>query len=134
MTNIDRFGHSLVKLYDLYDCLFKFYSNLFEKQECIPVGCVPAVCRSLLLGGGSPWQGGLLGRGGLLVGGVSLAGGSPWQGGLLGGGLLGRGVSQHAVRQTPPLVNRMTDRCKNITLATTSLRPVIILHTLEDVK
>ena len=26
--------------------------------------------------------------------------------------------------QTPP-VNRMTDRCKNITLATTSLRPVI---------
>ena len=37
--------------------------------------------------------------------GFSLAGGgSPWQ--------------------TPP-VNRMTDRCKNITLATTSLRPVI---------
>ena len=33
-------------------------------------------------------------------------------------------VSQHALRQTPP-VNRMTDRCKNITLATTSLRPVI---------
>ena len=25
----------------------------------------------------------------------------------------------------PPPVNRMTDRCKNITLATTSLRPVI---------
>ena len=33
-------------------------------------------------------------------------------------------VSQHALRQTPP-VNRMTNRCKNITLATTSLRPVI---------
>ena len=86
MTNIDRFGHSLVKLYDLYDCLFKFYSNLFEKQECIPVGCVPTVCRSLLLvggvslAGGSPWRGGLLGRG------VSLAGGSPWQGVSLAGG------------------------------------------------
>ena len=26
----------------------------------------------------------------------------------------------------PPPVNRMTDRCKNITLATTSLRPVKI--------
>ena len=33
-------------------------------------------------------------------------------------------VSQHALRQNPP-VNRMTNRCKNITLATTSLRPVI---------
>ena len=48
---------------------------------------------------------------------------------LPGGGCLlpGRGeVSQHALRQTPP-VNRMTDRCKNITLATTSLRPVNII-------
>ena len=26
------------------------------------------------------------------------------------------GVSQHAMRQTPSPVNRMTDRCKNITL------------------
>ena len=33
-------------------------------------------------------------------------------------------VSQHALRQTPPMY-RMTDRCKNITLATTSLRPVM---------
>ena len=40
-----------------------------------------------------------------------------------GGGLLRGEVSQHALRQTPP-VNRMTNRCKNITLATTSLRPV----------
>ena len=37
----------------------------------------------------------------------------------------GRGVtSQHALRQTPP-VNRMTNRCKNITLAITSFRPVM---------
>ena len=41
---------------------------------------------------------------------------------LLGGGA----VSQHVLRQTPP-VNRMTNRCKNITLATTSLRLVMIL-------
>ena len=37
--------------------------------------------------------------------------GSPWQG----------GVSQHALRQTPPpTVNRMTDACENITLPQTS--------------
>ena len=29
----------------------------------------------------------------------------------------------------PPPVNRMTDRCKNITLAKTSFRPVITQHT-----
>ena len=41
-----------------------------------------------------------------------------------GGSAPGGGVvSQHVMRQTPP-VHRMTDRCKNITLATTSLRPV----------
>ena len=38
-----------------------------------------------------------------------------------GGGV----VSQHALRQTPP-INRITDGSKNITLATTSLRPVKI--------
>ena len=85
----------------------------------------------LLLGGPPSWRG-LLGRGspslgrgllltgspwwGLLLGGLSLAGGSPWQGGasfLVG--ILGR---------QPPPVNRITHGCKNITLATTSLRPV----------
>ena len=35
-------------------------------------------------------------------------------------------VSQHALTQTPPPVNRMTNSSKNITLATTSLRPVIM--------
>ena len=65
-------------------------------------------------GGGSPWQGGfslaggvLPGRGGVLPG----RGDSPWQEG--------------SSWQTPlPPVNRMTNRCKHITLATTSLRPV----------
>ena len=42
------------------------------------------------------------------------------------GGVCSRGVvSQHALRQTPP-PDRITDACKNITLATTSLRPVNI--------
>ena len=59
-----------------------------------PPGCRP--------GGGSPWQGGLFGRGGLLGGGVSLEGGSPWQRGvslpgvLLAGGLPdGGGVTEY---------------------------------------
>ena len=49
-------------------------------------------------------------------------GGSPSRGVLHPGGM----ASQHALRQTPsPPVDRITDTCKNITLATTSLRPVI---------
>ena len=69
---------------------------------------------SLVPRGGSPWSGGvLLGPGGVLLGpgGFSL---------VPGGGLPGRGGSP----ETPPPVDRITDTCKNITLATTSLRPV----------
>ena len=96
--------------------------------------------RSLTIQGGgeSPWQGGLLVWGGLLASGVSLPegllargeslcqgvslpGGSPcwgspcWgvsllRGCVLAGGLLARRVSY-------PPVDRMTDRCKNITFA-----------------
>ena len=74
-------------------------------------------------GGGLLGPGGfLLGPGGgvcLVLGGVFLLGpggvclvpgGSPWSRGVL---------------RRPPPVNRITDTCKNITLATTSLRPVI---------
>ena len=61
-------------------------------------------------------SGGVSGPGGVWSGGVLFA---PGKGGLVPGG-----VSQHALRQTPP-VNRITNTCKNITLATTSLRPVI---------
>ena len=103
-----------------------------------------------LVQGGSPWsQGGVPGPGGCLVqggfslvrGGFSLVrgcvclvpGGSSWsQGGfsLVPGGfslVLGGGGSP----ETPP-VNRITDTCKNITLATTSLRPVITQKTLNS--
>ena len=61
--------------------------------------------------GGSAWSGG-----GFLPG----RGGSPCWG---GGGLPGPG---REFSGDPPSVNRITDTCKDITLATTSLRPVII--------
>ena len=74
----------------------------------------------------------------VVPGGVCFSGGMCFWGGVLPrgcflGGLLSRrrcasgGVSQHALRQTPP-VNRMTDRCKNITLATPSLQPITRMH------
>ena len=87
------------------------------EQVCIPVGCVPAahwpyaaVC--------FPGWGCLPGPGGGLPaqGGFSLPGGvSAWSGGAL-------------PARRPPPVNRITHTCKNITLATTSLRPVIKLY------
>ena len=51
----------------------------------------------------------------------------------LQGGCLLPGVSQHALRQRPPPVDRITDTSKNITLATTLLRPVTISFPLEFV-
>ena len=70
----------------------------------------------------------------LLPGGVSAPGGCLLLGGICSqGGVCSGGVSaprgwypsMHWGRHPPP-VNRMTNRCKNITLATTSLRPVTI--------
>ena len=104
------------------------------------------ICCNLLPGEGSPWSGGgvLPGPGGCLVpGGLPVPGGvllGTWGGVLLGSGgfsLPGGGfclvqgwVGLPGPRgggggspETPP-VNRITDTCKNITLATTSLRPV----------
>ena len=73
-------------------------------------------------------RGGLPGPGGgfsLVPGGSTWSrGGSPWSWGgvcLVLGGFSGD--------PTPP-VNRITDTCKNITLATTSLRPVKISERL----
>ena len=76
-------------------------------------------------------------RGCFLPGGVCLPpGGASFLGGVLsprgvppscGGVLPSQGVvSQHALRQTPP-VKRITHTSKNISLATTSLRPVMIV-------
>ena len=65
---------------------------------------------------------------------MSGPGGSAWSGGCLPGrgGVEsdpGEGGIPACTEADPPPVNRMTDRCKNNTLATTSLRPVkILLH------
>ena len=58
----------------------------------------------------------------LCAGGVSSEGGGSPPGDLLWGVSSRRGivVSQHALRQTPSPVNRMTNRCKNITFPRTS--------------
>ena len=116
-----------------------------KKQECIPVGCVPAdrrpyagVCfpggggsapgGGLLRGGSGP--GGCLLRGGVVLhaGGVSALGGCLLPGGVWSGGFSmagGSGKENPPGWENPsPPVNRMTDRCKNITLAKTSFRPV----------
>ena len=92
------------------------------------------VCCSLLPRGGSACRGGSPCRGGvcLVRGGSPCQGVSAWSwggclpgpGGVLpaGGCLPGPG----GVLRSPPPVDRITDTCKSITLATTSLRPVII--------
>ena len=108
--------------------LFKW--NNMSEQECIPVGGVPA----------AHWPyAGVCFRGGCLLG-VSAPGGCLLLGGplgvecllrevcLLSGGvsaLRGCGIPACTEADTPLPVNRMTNRCKNTTLATTSLRPVI---------
>ena len=126
--------------------------NFEHKQECIPVGCVPAAGRPYgrvcFPGGVVSAPGGLSApRGDLLQGrvsaprGVSALGGvcslrvsAPGGGGSAPRGVCARGVSAPwgcgipaCTEAEPPPVNRMTDRSKNITLATTSLRPVISL-------
>ena len=119
-------------------------SKAIIEQVCIPVGCVPAARRpyagvcfpggvvlhrggprgvpwGVLHAGGSPSRGGSPSGGSPSWGGFSIRGGSPSQGGSPSGGGM---ASQHALRQTPS-PRGQTDTCKNITLATTSLRPVI---------
>ena len=96
-----------------------------QKQVCIPVRCIPPVC-CLYLPACTVQGRGLSALGGVCFGGCLLPGGvlSQW-GCLLPGGVCSGGVvcfcrgcvSQHALRQTPPPVNRMTDRRKNITFA-----------------
>ena len=49
-------------------------------------------------------------------------------GGVCPGGVCPGGVSQHALRQTPLPMDRMTDRCKNITLCKLRLQTVIRMH------
>ena len=70
-------------------------TRTISKQECIPVGCVPVVVYRTGVGGGHyPGRGS---PGGLCLGERGSLSGRP-----------------------PPPVNRMTHRCKNITLPQTS--------------
>ena len=91
---------------------------------CLLWGCVCLLLGGCICSGGSA-QGGLLG-GCLLPGGVCSWGVSAPRGCLLWGGVCSRGggcllqggvCSEHALRQTLPPVDRITDACKNITLA-----------------
>ena len=74
---------------------------------CLPGGCLPGGC---LPRGVSAWVG------------VCLGGICP--GGVCPGGCL----SQHALGQTLPPVDRMTDRCKNIIFPQLRLRTVKMIH------
>ena len=92
---------------------------------CLVGGGLPGPGGVCLVLGGSPWSGGCLpgpGGGFSLVRGGSPCrrGGSAWSGGVLPG--------PGGVLRRPPPVKRITDTCKNITLATTSLRPVKIFQ------
>ena len=80
-----------------------------------------------------PGLGGVCSRGMPGLGGVSGLGGVWSRGGVWSQGVCSRGVSglggiPACIAAEPPPVNGMTNRCKNITLATTSLRPVKTLH------
>ena len=67
------------------------------------------------------WSGGVPGRGGVVC---LVRWGCAWS----GGGLPQCLVGYHPPDQAHPPMNRMTNRCKNITLATPSLQPVITTH------
>ena len=74
--------------------------------------------------------------GGVCSGGVSVCSGGRCllQGGVCSGGGVSvpGGVYVLSQQTLPPPVNRMTNRCKNIILATTSLRPVITMRVYSD--
>ena len=96
-------------------------------------------CTCLVLGGVPAWSrgvpawswGGVPARGGVPAGGCTCQrGGCTCQGGVPARGGVPDWKGGYLVRYSPlpPPVNRMTDRCKNITLAKTSFRPVMIYY------
>ena len=109
--------------YDAYRSLVDRMPESASRRVCSEGGLLGGGCllwgfcfRGCLLLGGVCSRG-VSAPGGSALGAVSALGGVSSQGGVCSGGLCMLGY------QTPS-VNRMTNRCKNITLATTSLRPV----------
>ena len=80
-----------------------------KKQECIPVGCILSAAVAVC------WGGGVSARGVSAQGAVSAQGGQCLPGGV---------CIPACTEADTPLVDRMTDRCQNITLPQTSLRTV----------
>ena len=114
------------------DCILQVTGKINMKQDCIPVGCVPPARWPYLPACSVGGAGGLLpGVGGLLLGGV--CSGGVCSGGclLLGGSALG-GVSQHALRQTPPPCEQNHTRLWKRNLAPTSLRVVMIVRLTDS--
>ena len=95
------------------------------------MGCVSAPGGCLLWGVSAPrWD--ICSQGGVCSQGVSAPRGVSTPRGCLLWGCLLPGVSAPGgLPQTCPPVNRMTNRCKNITLATTSLQPVTTIHSSD---
>ena len=91
--------------------------GVYSGQESAPRGVCSGGC---LLWGVCSWGGVVL------PGGVCSGGCAPGGVCSCGGGVCSGGSGIPACTEADPPVNRMTDRCKNITLATTSLRPVKI--------
>ena len=91
-----------------------FDKNKIE-QECIPVGCVPDAHQPYAGGGGSLPL--VLGVSALVACGVSAL--------VPGGFALVPGGIYPSMQWVDPPVNRITDTSKTITLARTSLRPVM---------
>ena len=80
-------------------------SRSYQRQECIPVGCVPSAAVAAGAGGMYPSM--------------------HWAVGCLPRGVSAQGrFCPDACWYTHPLVNRITDRCKNITFPQFRLRTV----------
>ena len=98
----------------------QFHLNTSMNSSRMRTARLLAVSRSIpcIFGGGSA------SGPGVCIGGPALGGLHP--GGSASGGLNPGVVCIHGGVQTPPPVNRMTDRCKNITFPQLRLRAVIM--------
>ena len=122
-----------------FSSFYNFEEGLFTKEECIPcipVGCVPsaAVAWGCLPGG--VYLEGMSTEGGFAREGVCLRGCLPR--GVCMGGVFAQGYlpSWCLTRGCTPPVNRITYRCKNITILQLLLRTVMmgILEQISEIQ